>query len=635
MENFVVSARKYRPATFDMVVGQISITNTLKNAIRNNQLAQAFLFCGPRGVGKTTCARILAKTINCERPTENIEPCNECTSCTTFNESSSFNIHELDAASNNSVDDIRNLVDQVRIPPQMGRYKVYIIDEVHMLSSAAFNAFLKTLEEPPAYAKFILATTEKHKIIPTILSRCQIFDFKRITIQDIASHLSYVAQKENVAADPEALHIIAQKADGALRDALSVFDQMVNLGNRTISRELVLENLNVLDHDYYFRMVDHMLRGNIQGTLLILNEIIEKGFDGQNFITGLGEHLRNVLMCVDASTSRLLDSSDSVKEKFVQQAKSSPLLFLIDALEICNKCDVNYRTSNHKRLTLEVALIQICQAGKPVPFEAKDLPPVPPAVSEVKPEVKTVESAPSAATPVSVVPPPAVAESVQSAAMPVTAVPAAPVSEPEVQPSTVTVETVPEKSEPLPVVSKPEPVAETKSIANPEPQSSSAETLDKFPAASVHSIRDILSQGANVAPKQESKGPAEARKELFDHDKLLTAINKYAEKIQDHSSMLFTALTAHQPQFKAPFGIRLTLDNAILQKEVNDAWIELMAFLKEELQNDLIEMETEINTQPIDTKRFLSDKDKLDAMKLKNPNIAALSDQLNLELDVS
>ena len=290
MENFIVSARKYRPATFDTVVGQSAITTTLKNAIKNNILAQAFLFCGPRGVGKTTCARIMAKSINCMNPRPDAEACDECESCTSFNRSSSFNIHELDAASNNSVDDIRNLVDQVRIPPQVGKYKIYIIDEVHMLSAAAFNAFLKTLEEPPAYAKFILATTEKHKILPTILSRCQIFDFKRITIEDITKHLHFVAQKEGVTADEEALNILAQKSDGALRDALSLFDQMVSFSGNTITYKNVIENLNVLDYDYYFRLTDQLLQGDSSSVLLTLNEIIDNGFDGQHLITGFGNH---------------------------------------------------------------------------------------------------------------------------------------------------------------------------------------------------------------------------------------------------------------------------------------------------------------------------------------------------------
>ena len=360
MENFVVSARKYRPITFDTVVGQGSITNTLKNAIRNNTLAQAFLFCGPRGVGKTTCARIMAKTINCLNPTENMEACNECESCRAFNNNASFNIYELDAASNNSVEDIRSLVDQVRIPPQIGQYKVYIIDEVHMLSAAAFNAFLKTLEEPPAYAKFILATTEKHKIIPTILSRCQIFDFKRITVNDIAKHLEYVAQSEGVTAESEALNIIAQKADGALRDALSIFDQMVSFSGKNITYKDVIDNLNVLDYDYYFQIIDHILQGNTSDILLILNNIISKGFEPQHFISGLGNHLRSLLVCKDPTTVQLLEVSDQLRQRYLAQSQACPLPFLIKALEINNQCDIDYRAANNKRLHLEIALLKMC-----------------------------------------------------------------------------------------------------------------------------------------------------------------------------------------------------------------------------------------------------------------------------------
>jgi DNA polymerase-3 subunit gamma/tau len=367
MENFVVSARKYRPQTFDTVIGQGSITTTLKNAIRSNHLAQAFLFCGPRGVGKTTCARILAKTINCSNLNEDLEPCNACESCNSFNRSASFNIHELDAASNNSVDDIRNLVDQVRVPPQVGAYKVYIIDEVHMLSQQAFNAFLKTLEEPPAYAKFILATTEKHKIIPTILSRCQIYDFKRITVEDIASHLAYVAEKEGVTAELDALHVIAQKSDGALRDALSIFDQIISFSGKVITYKHVIENLNVLDYDYFFRITRMLLDHDLSATLLLINEIIDNGFDGQHFLIGFGEHLRNLLVCKDPETARLLEVGGSIRDKYAQQAAESPVSFLLKALEINNKCDLNYKGSNNKKLLLELALMQMCTLmGEPV-----------------------------------------------------------------------------------------------------------------------------------------------------------------------------------------------------------------------------------------------------------------------------
>ena len=360
MENFVVSARKYRPITFDSVVGQKAITSTLQNAIRTNTLAQAFLFCGPRGVGKTTCARIMAKTINCMNPTSDMEACDECESCKSFNNSNSFNIYELDAASNNSVDDIRNLVDQVRIPPQVGKYKVYIIDEVHMLSPAAFNAFLKTLEEPPAYAKFILATTEKHKIIPTILSRCQIFDFKRITVDDISKHLQNIAIKENIVAEEEALNIIAQKADGALRDALSIFDQMVSFSGKNITYKDVINNLNVLDYEYYFRMVDNILNKDNNSILLLLNNVVENGFDIQHFIQGMANHLRNLLLGKDAKIIDLMEVSQQLKMRYAEQATKCSKYFLLKALDLTNQCDLNFRNSNNKRLHVEICLMKMC-----------------------------------------------------------------------------------------------------------------------------------------------------------------------------------------------------------------------------------------------------------------------------------
>jgi DNA polymerase-3 subunit gamma/tau len=359
MENFVVSARKYRPATFDTVVGQLSITNTLKNAIKTQHLAQAFLFCGPRGVGKTTCARILAKTINCFSRTETIEACNNCDSCNSFNEGASLNIYELDAASNNSVDDIRNLVDQVRVAPQIGSHKVYIIDEVHMLSNAAFNAFLKTLEEPPAHAIFILATTEKHKIIPTILSRCQIFDFNRIGIQDIAEHLQFIAKNEGVKAEEEALNIVAQKADGALRDALSIFDQLVSFAGNELTYSAVLENLNILDYDYYFKATKNLLEGNISQSLLLFNEILNRGFNGHLFMNGLASHFRNLMVCKDTSTVELLEVGKSVQSKYISQSKEASMAFLLPALEICRQCDIQYKGSKNQRLLVELSLMQL------------------------------------------------------------------------------------------------------------------------------------------------------------------------------------------------------------------------------------------------------------------------------------
>ncbi|TNE55101.1 MAG: DNA polymerase III subunit gamma/tau [Bacteroidetes bacterium] len=360
MSDFVVSARKYRPQTFDTVVGQKAITATLKNAIKQDHLAQAFLFCGSRGVGKTTTARILAKTINCFNRTEQIEACDNCDSCNSFNEGASLNVYELDAASNNSVEDIRNLIDQVRIAPQLGTHKVYIIDEVHMLSTAAFNAFLKTLEEPPAHAIFILATTEKHKIIPTILSRCQIFDFNRIKVKDIAEHLAYIATKEGIDAEAEGLHLIAQKADGALRDALSIFDQIVSFAGNQLSYQSVIENLNILDYDYYFRIADQTQKEDIPACLLLFNDIIEKGFDGHQFLVGLAEHYRNLLVCKDPRTAALLEVGESVQNKYVEQAGLIDAQIILRSLGILSKADVEYKASKNHRLLVELALMQLC-----------------------------------------------------------------------------------------------------------------------------------------------------------------------------------------------------------------------------------------------------------------------------------
>jgi len=361
MENFIVSARKYRPASFDMVVGQDSITSTLKSAIRNKHLAQAYLFCGPRGVGKTTCARIFAKTINCINLGENSEACDKCESCLSFNTLRSFNIHELDAASNNKVEDIRSLNEQVRIPPQIGRYSIYIIDEVHMLSSSAFNAFLKTLEEPPSHAIFILATTEKHKIIPTILSRCQIFDFNRIRIDDIVRRLLFVAKNEGINAEEEALHIIGQKADGALRDALSIFDQIVSLSGKMVTYKDVIENLNVLDYEYYFRTTEGAMMGDFSSVLKTFNEILDKGFDGHNFISGLNSHLRDILVSRDEATIQLLEAAPAVRQRYQQQSSRCSEGFLFKALEIGAACDLAYKSAKNPRLHVELALIRLCR----------------------------------------------------------------------------------------------------------------------------------------------------------------------------------------------------------------------------------------------------------------------------------
>ncbi|WP_317900080.1 DNA polymerase III subunit gamma/tau [Aurantibacillus circumpalustris] len=359
MDNFIVSARKYRPQLFNTVVGQSHITNTLKNAIITKHLAQAYLFCGPRGVGKTTCARIFAKTINCTNVSKDGEACDTCESCVSFNSGASLNVYELDAASNNSVDDIRNLVDQVRFAPQLGEYKVYVIDEVHMLSTAAFNAFLKTLEEPPKHAKFILATTEKHKIIPTILSRCQVFNFNRIKTEDISNHLAFMAKSEDVSYEEEALHVIAQKADGGLRDACSIFDQMVAFTGNHLTYKQVVENLNVLDYDYYFKMTDAFLSQGLPEVMMTFDDILKKGFDGHNFLLGLGEHLRNLMVSKDPQTISLMEVSESLKQRYSIQSQQCSLTFLLKSLALISKTDVNYKIAKNQRLLVEMALMQL------------------------------------------------------------------------------------------------------------------------------------------------------------------------------------------------------------------------------------------------------------------------------------
>lgn len=397
MENYIVSARKYRPSTFESVVGQRALTETLRNAIRSGHLAHAYLFCGPRGVGKTTCARIFAKTINCLQPTADHDACNDCESCRSFNEGRSFNIHELDAASNNSVEDIRQLIQEVRIPPQVGKYSVYIIDEVHMLSQGAFNALLKTLEEPPSYAIFILATTEKHKVLPTILSRCQVYDFSRITVADTIAHLRYVATQEGVTASDEVLNVIAQKADGGMRDALSIFDQLVSFAGTDISYERAIEVLNVLDTDYYFRLVDDALAGNVSDSLLLLNEVLCKGFDAGHFVTGFMEHLRDLLVTKDPATAILLETSDAIRLHYTQQAQKCSPLWIFKALDVMNQCDINYRTARNKRLTVELALVKLTQLLS-APAAAPAAPqPVPAAAPAPQPAAQRPAAAPQAA----------------------------------------------------------------------------------------------------------------------------------------------------------------------------------------------------------------------------------------------
>ncbi|MBS4012396.1 MAG: DNA polymerase III subunit gamma/tau [Bacteroidetes bacterium] len=593
MESFVVSARKYRPATFDTVVGQKSITNTLKNAIKNKHLAQSFLFCGPRGVGKTTCARIMAKTINCENISENIEACNVCPSCESFNKSASFNVHELDAASNNSVDDIRALVDQVRIPPQMGKYKIYIIDEVHMLSTQAFNAFLKTLEEPPAYAKFILATTEKHKIIPTILSRCQIYDFSRITVEDIAKHLEFVAKSENVIADPEALHVIAQKADGALRDALSIFDQIVSFTGSNITYEAVIENLNVLDYDYYFKMTDHILNNNTSEVLLLIDDIFTKGFEGSHFILGFGEHLRNILVCKNPSTVKLLEVSDSIKQKYLQQCASCSERFLLKALTIINQSDLDYRTATNKRLLLEIALLRMTNlVEEPSSEKKKPVEPVkPPQQIKQEPVVpKEIKESPN-------------------------------------------IQTVTEK--PVKVEEKPALVEEKPALV--EEQSAMVEEPKPNPKPITRSF------GISIKDDEDSK---EEKKKSDDED-LITdedfpsddfTIEFFNEiwgklaNIYKEKQTLFLALTKNPPIIKNNI-IEVLIDNQIQELEINEKKIELLSYLRKQLNNYSVTLITKIiETNKVAAKKAYLPEEKISIMIEKKPEVKRLMDDLDLEI---
>ena len=602
MENFVVSARKYRPMTFDTVVGQGSITNTLKNAIRNNTLAQAFLFCGPRGVGKTTCARIMAKTINCLNPTENMEACNECESCRAFNNNASFNIYELDAASNNSVEDIRSLVDQVRIPPQIGQYKVYIIDEVHMLSAAAFNAFLKTLEEPPAYAKFILATTEKHKIIPTILSRCQIFDFKRITVDDIAKHLAYVAQSEGVTADPEALNIIAQKADGALRDALSIFDQMVSFSGKNITYKDVIDNLNVLDYDYYFQIVDHILRGNTSDILLILNDIISKGFEPQHFVNGMGNHLRSLMVCKDPITVQLLEVSEQLRQRYLAQSQACPMPFLIRALEINNKCDIDYRAANNKRLHLEIALLKMCALCS----QALNMP-----TAQAQP-VQMPQNRPAT-----------------------TSQPAAVSQQPAPTPqATATVKATEPVQQPTPTPT-PQQTSNTTAQQSTVQQPTVQQPTVQQPTPTVRPRGTTSSISINKA-MQQAEQKAEVKEETWDtpftQEQLTASWADFVNRYKNVSPNFAAALGKYTPKLMGNTEIHFSVDNLLFEHDT-EGMSALKHHLKQSLHNNQFQLKPEVMERPAEIEAY-TDKDKFEKMVEERPYLRDLQTELKLEGDL-
>ena len=587
MEHYIVSARKYRPATFRTVVGQQALTTTLKNAIANNHLAHAYLFCGPRGVGKTTCARIFAKTINCLNPKPDGEACDECESCRGFNEQRSFNIHELDAASNNSVDDIRSLVDQVRIPPQIGKYSVYIIDEVHMLSAAAFNAFLKTLEEPPAHAIFVLATTEKHKIIPTILSRCQIYDFNRIRVADIVEHLQYVASSEGVEAEPEALNVIAQKADGAMRDALSIFDQVVSFCGGHITYKGVIENLNVLDYDYYFRLVEDLLAGRVNHAFMILNEILNKGFDAQHFTNGLAAHFRDLLVSRDPETLVLLEVGASIAEQYGEQAKRCPLSFLYRALEIANECDLNYKASRNKRLLVELTLVRLCQLTGIVP----------------KPEDERIEITPLVVVPVSQV----VVEAKPTVA-PVTATPVA-------SPLKV--------SEPAPTYAAPAPKPANDGLSTPKissvraPQNLSISQVER-PTVSAE-VEEVVTEPV-----------ARERRESFTAAQFITAWKQCAKEIVDQAHTTNTMLN-FLPEPVSDESYKVLVVNNLQQKTLVEHQPTITARLAELLKNDFVTFQIEVDATIAERAAF-TPEEKLVKMQEKNPDLRALKQQLGLEL---
>ena len=576
MDNFVVSARKYRPVTFDSVVGQKAITSTLQNAIRTNTLAQAFLFCGPRGVGKTTCARIMAKTINCMNPTAEMEACNECESCRSFNNSNSFNIYELDAASNNSVDDIRNLVDQVRIPPQVGKYKVYIIDEVHMLSPSAFNAFLKTLEEPPAYAKFILATTEKHKIIPTILSRCQIFDFKRITAEDIAKHLQNIASKENVVAEEEALNIIAQKADGALRDALSIFDQMVSFSGNNITYKDVITNLNVLDYEYYFKMVDYILAKDNNSILLLLNNVVENGFDLQHFIQGLSSHFRNLLLGSNDGIIDLMEVSRQLKMRYREQSQKCTQHFLLKALDLANQCDLNYKNSSNKRLHIEICLLKMCyipMTQTQTQFQAQPQTQVQPQ-TQIQAQIQT-----QAQTPIS-----------------------------------------------RPQIPSPRPVP-----ASPaSPASSSPAPVTREVRTRLHNKQGTIS--ITEETKKEENIAEEIWSDAFSQEQLTKAWNDFVTSYQDKSPVFAAGIKNAEPQKTSETEIRYKIDNILVIKDQEHLQA-LHDYLKKALHNNQFILKEEIEEHHKEYVPY-TDKDKFEKMASQNPELLKMKDMLGLQINL-
>lgn len=617
MENYIVSARKYRPSTFESVVGQRALTTTLKNAIATQKLAHAYLFCGPRGVGKTTCARIFAKTINCMTPTADGEACNQCESCVAFNEQRSYNIHELDAASNNSVDDIRQLVEQVRIPPQIGKYKVYIIDEVHMLSASAFNAFLKTLEEPPRHAIFILATTEKHKILPTILSRCQIYDFNRISVEDTVNHLSYVASKEGISAEPEALNVIAMKADGGMRDALSIFDQVVSFTGGNITYKSVIDNLNVLDYEYYFRLTDCFLANKVSDALLLFNDVLNKGFDGSHFITGLSSHFRDLLVGKDPVTLPLLEVGASIRQRYQEQAQKCPLPFLYKAMKLCNECDLNYRISKNKRLLVELTLIQVAQ----LTTEGDDVS----GGRSPKQTIKPVFSQPAAAQPSQV----ASASSVQQAPV-------------HSSPASVTANVTPNRQPQMATTARPvSPSATNTTSSAPLPGAgipSVAKEERKVPVMKMSSLgvsiknpqRDQAAQNATVAHVPRVQQPEQDSN--FNERDLNYYWQEYAGQLPKEQVAIAKRMQVLRPVLlNNSTTFEIVVDNEIAAKDFTVLIPELQDYLRGRLKNSKVVMTVRVSA-PTETVRAVGRVEKFQMMSQKNQALMQLKEEFGLEL---
>ena len=617
MENYIVSARKYRPSTFESVVGQRALTTTLKNAIATQKLAHAYLFCGPRGVGKTTCARIFAKTINCMTPTADGEACNQCESCVAFNEQRSYNIHELDAASNNSVDDIRQLVEQVRIPPQIGKYKVYIIDEVHMLSASAFNAFLKTLEEPPRHAIFILATTEKHKILPTILSRCQIYDFNRISVEDTVNHLSYVASKEGISAEPEALNVIAMKADGGMRDALSIFDQVVSFTGGNITYKSVIDNLNVLDYEYYFRLTDCFLANKVSDALLLFNDVLNKGFDGSHFITGLSSHFRDLLVGKDPVRLPLLEVGSSIRQRYQEQAQKCPLPFLYKAMKLCNECDLNYRISKNKRLLVELTLIQVAQ----LTTEGDDVS----GGRSPKQTIKPVFSQPAAAQPSQV----ASDSSVQQAPV-------------HSSPASVTANVTPNRQPQMATTARPvSPSATNTTSSAPLPGAgipSVAKEERKVPVMKMSSLgvsiknpqRDQAAQNATVAHVPRVQQPEQDSN--FNERDLNYYWQEYAGQLPKEQVAIAKRMQVLRPVLlNNSTTFEIVVDNEIAAKDFTALIPELQDYLRGRLKNSKVVMTVRVSA-PTETVRAVGRVEKFQMMSQKNQALMQLKEEFGLEL---